>query len=140
MVVWIRGRRHETQRSCLLSLVSNRNGSAVRIIYVACPTNLTLRSANAVQTYTTLLELHRLAPETLALVPRWLREPSRFGEVGARHLLRPAVGKLSRLHRSTLWYYAERSIFAAMTAAVVAWERQRGRPIDIIYVREVICA
>ena len=63
-------------------------------------------------------------------MPRWPREPSRFGEVGARHLLRPAVGKLSRLYRSTLWYYAERSIFAAMTAAVVAWEQLRGRPID----------
>jgi glycosyltransferase involved in cell wall biosynthesis len=27
-----------------------------------------------------------------------------------------------------------------MTAAVVAWERLRGRPIDVVYVREVICA
>jgi glycosyltransferase involved in cell wall biosynthesis len=112
----------------------------MRIAYIAYPTSLSLRSANAIQTYTTLRELHRLAPSTLALVPRWLREPSRFGEVGARHLPRPAVGKLSRLHRSTLWYYAERSIFAAMTAAVVAWERLRGRPIDVVYVREVICA
>jgi glycosyltransferase involved in cell wall biosynthesis len=112
----------------------------MRIAYVACPTNLTLRSANAIQTFTTLRELRERAPATLALVPRWLHEPSRFGEVGARHLLRPAVGKLSRLHRSTLWYYAERSIFAAMTAAVIAWERLRGRPIDVVYVREVICA
>jgi glycosyltransferase involved in cell wall biosynthesis len=112
----------------------------MRIVYIACPTNLTLRSANAIQTYTTLRELRERAPDTLALVPRWLREPSRFGEVGARHLLRPAVGKLSRLHRSTLWYYAERSIFAAMTAAVVAWERLRGRPLDVVYVREAICA
>jgi glycosyltransferase involved in cell wall biosynthesis len=112
----------------------------MRIVYIACPTNLTLRSANAIQTYTTLRELRQLAPSTLALVPRWLREPSRFGAVGARHLLRPAVGKLSRLYRSTLWYYAERSVFAAMTAAVVAWEQSRGRSIDVVYVREVICA
>jgi glycosyltransferase involved in cell wall biosynthesis len=112
----------------------------MRIVYIACPTNLTLRSANAIQTYTTLRELRERAPATLALVPRWPGEPSRFGEIGARHLLRPAVGKLSRLHRSTLWYYAERSIFAAMTAVVVAWERLRGRPIDVVYVREVICA
>jgi len=112
----------------------------MRIVYIACPTNLMLRSANAIQTYTTLRELRARAPATLALVPRWLREPSRFGEVGAWHLPRPAVGKLSRLHRSTLWYYAERSIFAAMTAAVVAWERLRGRPIDVVYVREVVCA
>src|SRR4051794_21549101 len=112
----------------------------MRIVYIACPTNLTLRSANAIQTYTTLRELRRHEPATLALVPRWLGEPSRFGAVGARHLLRPAVGKLSRLYRSTLWYYAERPISAAMPAAVVAWERWRIRPIDVVYVREVICA
>jgi glycosyltransferase involved in cell wall biosynthesis len=111
-----------------------------RVCYVACPTSLTLESANAIQTYTTLRELRRLAPGTLALVPRWLREPTRFGEVGARHLPRPAVGKLSRLHPSTLWYYAERSVFAMMTAAVVAWERLRGRRVDLVYVREVVCA
>jgi len=112
----------------------------MRIAYIACPTSLTLGSANAIQTYTTLRELRRRAPDTLALVPRWLREPSRFGEVGARHLPRPAVGKLSRLYRSTLWYYAERAIFAAMTAAVVAWEWLRGRPVRAVYVREVVCA
>ncbi len=107
---------------------------------MACPTSLTLESANAIQTHTTLLELTRQAPATLALVPRWLREPSRFTEVGARHLPRPAIGKLSRLYRTTLWYYAERSIFAAMTAGAVLWERIRGRRVDVVYVREVICA
>ena len=111
-----------------------------RLCYVACPTSLTLGSANAIQTYTTLRELRRLAPETLALVPRWLGEPTRFGEVGAWHLPRPAIGKLSRLYRSTLWYYAERSVFAAMTAAVVLWQRLRRRPVDVVYVREVVCA
>lgn len=112
----------------------------MRLAYIAYPTSLTLRSANAIQTHATLGELRRLAPETLAVIPRWLHEPSRFAEVGALHLPRPAVGKLSRLHRSTLWYYAERSLFAAMAAALLAWERQRGRPVDAVYVREVICA
>ena len=112
----------------------------MRIVYIAYPTSLTLDSANAIQTHTTLRELRRLAPGTLALVPRWLREPSRFAEIGARHLPRPAVGKLSRLYRSTLWYYAERSLFAAMTAVVVGWEQLRGRPVRAVYVREVICA
>jgi glycosyltransferase involved in cell wall biosynthesis len=111
-----------------------------RLCYVACPTSLTLESANAIQTYLTLRELLRLAPSTIALVPRWLREPSRFGEVGATHLLRPAVGKLSRLYSSTLWYYAERSLFGAMTAIVVAWQRLRGRAVQVVYVREVVCA
>jgi glycosyltransferase involved in cell wall biosynthesis len=112
----------------------------MRLAYIAYPTSLTLRSANAIQTHATLSELRRQAPETLAIIPRWLREPSRFAEVGALHLPRPAVGKLSRLHRSTLWYYAERSLFAAMAAAVLAWERGRGRPVHAVYVREVICA
>jgi len=112
----------------------------IRIAYIAYPTSLTLRSANAIQTYTTLRELRARAPATLAIVPRWLGEPSRFEELGARHLQRPAVGKLSRLYRSTLWYYAERSIFAAMTAAVVLGERWRGHAIDVVYVREAICA
>ena len=76
-----------------------------RICYIAYPTSLTLQSANAIQTWTTLRELRRLRPETLALVPRWLDEVSRFGEVGAVHLPRPAIGKLSRLYRTTLFYY-----------------------------------
>jgi glycosyltransferase involved in cell wall biosynthesis len=112
----------------------------IRIAYIAYPTSLTLRSANAIQSYTTLRELRRRAPTTLAIIPRWLGEPSRFAELGARHLQRPAVGKLSRLYRSTLWYYAERSIFAAMTAAVLLGERWRGPAVDVVYVREAICA
>jgi glycosyltransferase involved in cell wall biosynthesis len=115
-------------------------GADLRLCYVAVPTSLTLRSANAIQTWTTLRELLRRAPRTVALIPRWLGEPSRFGEVGARHLPRPAVGKLSRLYPSTLWYYAERSLFAAMTAAVVLWERLRGRRVDVVYVRDTVCA
>lgn len=112
----------------------------MRIAYIAYPTSLTLRSANAIQTYTTLRELRRLAPNTLAIIPRWLREPSRFAELGAVHLPRPAIGKLSRLYRSTLWYYAERSVFAAMAALVIAGECLRGRPVQAVYVREVLCA
>jgi glycosyltransferase involved in cell wall biosynthesis len=115
-------------------------GADLRLCYVATPTSLTLQSANAIQTWTTLRELVRRAPRTLVLIPRWRRETSRFGEVGARHLPRPAVGKLSRLYPSTLWYYAERSLFAAMTAVVVSWERLRGRPIDVVYVRDAVCA
>jgi glycosyltransferase involved in cell wall biosynthesis len=119
---------------------ARRGETGPRICYVACPTSLTLESANAIQTHTTLRELTRQAPATLALVPRWLGEPSRFTEVGAWHLPRPAVGKLSRLYRTTLWYYAERSLFAIMTAGAVLWERLRGRRVGVVYVREVICA
>ena len=112
----------------------------MRIAYIAYPTSLLLASANAIQTWTTLRELRQIAPDTLVIIPRWLREPSRFSEVGAIHLPRPAIGKLSRLYRSTLWYYAERSAFAAMSAAVVWWQRRRGRPIQAVYIREVIGA
>jgi glycosyltransferase involved in cell wall biosynthesis len=73
-------------------------------------------------------------------VPRWLREPTRFDEVGAVHLLRPAVGKLSRLYRTTLWSYAERSLFAAMTAAFALLKALRGRYFDVAYVRDTVAA
>lgn len=110
------------------------------ICYIAYPTSLSLRSANAIQTWSTLRALRALHPDLLILIPRWGRESSRFDEVGAVHLPRPAIGKLSRLYRSTLWYYAERSLFAAMCAAVLALRRAGGRPVSAVYVREVICA
>ena len=105
------------------------------IAYIAYPTSLTLQSANALQTYTTLRELRARRPDTLAILPRWGREPSRFTEVGALHLPRPAIGKLSRFYRSTLLYYLEHSAFAFMSAAVLA-----KRPVEAIYVRQVVCA
>ena len=107
------------------------------IVYIAYPTSLTLASANALQTYTTLRELRARRPDTLAIIPRWGREPSRFAELGALHLPRPAIGKLSRLHKSTLLYYLEHSAFALMTAAVIAPRRQQ---VEAVYVRQVICA
>jgi glycosyltransferase involved in cell wall biosynthesis len=110
---------------------------AAMIVYIAYPTSLTLQSANALQTHTTLRELRARRPDTLAIIPRWGREPSRFAELGAMHLPRPAIGKLSRLHKSTLLYYLEHSAFAFMTAAVVARHR---REVEAVYVRQVICA
>lgn len=110
------------------------------ICYIAYPTSLNLRSANAIQTWSTLRELRALQPDMLAIIGRWDRTPSRFEDVGALHLPRPAIGRLSRLYRSTLWYYAERSVFAAMCAAVVARQQTRGRTFEAVYVREVICA
>ncbi len=107
------------------------------IVYIAYPTSLTLGSANALQTYTTLRELRARRPDTLAIIPRWGREPSRFAELGALHLPRPAIGKLSRLHKSTLLYYLEHSAFALMTAAAVA---PRRHTVEAVYVRQVICA
>ncbi|WP_129632218.1 glycosyltransferase [Candidatus Oscillochloris fontis] len=107
------------------------------IVYIAYPTSLTLQSANALQTYTTLRELRVRRPDTRAFIPRWGREPSRFEEVGACHLPRPAIGKLSRLYKSTLLYYLEHSAFALMTALRLA---PHARQIEAVYVRQVICA
>ncbi|MBC8077666.1 MAG: glycosyltransferase [Chloroflexales bacterium] len=108
-----------------------------QIVYIAYPNSLNLRSANAIQTFSTLRELKRLRPDLLALIPRRDRTPSRFGEIGATHLLSTPVGKLSRLHRSTLWYYAERSLFA-LECFVLLWAR--GWRGGVVYVREAICA
>lgn len=108
-----------------------------RIVYIAYPNSLSLRSANAIQTFTTLRELKRLRPDLLALIPRRDHTPSRFGEIGATHLPSPPVGKLSRLHRSTLWYYAERSLFALECFALLWARGWRG---GVVYVREAICA
>lgn len=107
------------------------------LCYIAYPTSLTLQSANALQTYTTLRELRARRPDTLAFIPRWGREPSRFSAVGATHLPRPAIGKLSRLHRSTLLYYLEHTLFAWMCAAALLRNRCM---IEAVYVRQVVCA
>lgn len=114
--------------------------NAMRICYVAYPNSLRLRSANAVQTHATLRALKTLAPDTLAIVPRVETGPSAFDGL-ALHLPRIGIGRLSRLYRSTLWYYAERSAYAWLVLATLLWLRlARRRCFDVIYVREVICA
>ncbi|NJP05026.1 MAG: glycosyltransferase family 4 protein [Chloroflexaceae bacterium] len=105
------------------------------LCYIAYPTSLSLQSANALQTYATVQALRQHAPDTLVLIARWNREPSRFADVGAVHLPRPAIGRLSRLHRSSLWYYLEYSAFAWMC---VPWLLKQ--PVDAIYVRQNIVA
>lgn len=112
----------------------------MRICYLAYPTSLTLQSANAIQTWTTLRELRGIAPESLALIPRKWREPSRFGEIGAVHLLRPGVGRLSKFYKTTLLYYLEHSIWAWMCLAYLLIDRLRGRRYDAIYVRQIVIA
>lgn len=110
----------------------------MKLCYLAYPTSLGLRSANAIQTWTTLRELRRLAPDTLALIPRKGREPSRFGELGAVHLPRPGIGRLSRFYKTTLLYYLEHSAWAWMCLVYLLLERLRGRRYDVIYVRQIV--
>jgi len=73
-----------------------------RLCYLAYPTSLTLQAANAIQAYLTVRELRSLCPDLLVIVPRFLREPSSFEEVGALHLPRIPIGKVSRFHHNQL--------------------------------------
>src|SRR5262245_5839322 len=68
------------------------------------------------------------------------RGPSAFEQVGAMHLPRIPIGRFSRLYRTTLLYYAERSAYALMAAGVLARMHSKGRCYEVVYVREVICA
>jgi len=118
-----------------------RSPSPSALCYLAYPTSLTLQAANAIQAYLTVRELRLLCPDLLVIVPRFLREPSAFEEVGAVHLPRIPIGKVSRFHRSAGWHYLERSVFAWMVAAFLLFRRLfRGQRYPFIYVREVICA
>jgi glycosyltransferase involved in cell wall biosynthesis len=110
------------------------------LCYVAYPNSLQLRSANAVQTHATARELRRQAPDTLVLVPRVERGASAFDAIGATHLPRIPIGRLSRLYRTTQLYYAERTAYAGLVAGLLAREQRRGRRYEVVYVREVICA
>jgi glycosyltransferase involved in cell wall biosynthesis len=122
-------------------MAAARTDNKIMICYIAYPTSLTLQSANALQTYLTLRELHARRPDTLALIPRWGFEPSRFGEVGAVHLPRLPVGKFSRLHRSMLLYYLEHSLFALACAPVLARRQAAANTrVEAIYVRQTVCA
>jgi len=108
------------------------------LVYIAYPSSLTLRSANAVQTYSTARELRALDPRVAVLIPRWARRESAFAAIGAHHLLRLPFNALSHLWRTTAWSYLERSWFALRATAWLA--RRRGRGPTVIYVRDAICA
>lgn len=112
-------------------------GPVPRIAYIAYPSSLTLRSANAVQTYATVAALRLCAPDCAAIIPRFAFRPSAFTALGATHLLRLPFNAGRHVVRSVFWSYLERTWFAfrALVHIVVA----RRRP-DVVYVRDVICA
>ena len=110
------------------------------LLYVAYPMRLDLGAANAIQTYSTVRELQRVMPGVRLVVPRWLREPSAFAELGALHLPRPAANKLSKFLPWAGWSYIERTVYAFMLLALlVAW-RLTGRRYRVLYVRDAVCA
>lgn len=110
----------------------------MKLVYTAYPSSLTLRSANAVQTYSTARELRALDPTVAVLIPRWARRESVFAEVGAQHLLRLPFNVLSHAWRTTAWSYLERSWFAWRATAWLL--RRRGAAQPVIYARDAISA
>ncbi len=110
------------------------------LLYVAYPMRLDLGAANAIQTFNTVSELRVIIPGMRLVIPRWLREPSAFSDLGALHLPRPAVNKLSKFLPWSGWSYIERTLYASMLVILlVSWRLQR-RKYKVIYVRDTVCA
>ncbi len=119
----------------------------VALLYVAYPLSLTLQAANAVQTFQTMRHLAAQAPArdaTVTLViPRWLREPSRFAEAlgpAVRHLPRIPINKLTRFWKASAFSYLERTAWSAQLLAWLGWRRLTGRGFAAIYVRDSVVA
>ncbi|HEY8598104.1 MAG TPA: glycosyltransferase [Thermomicrobiales bacterium] len=108
------------------------------LAYIAYPSSLVLRSANAVQTFSTARELREQDATTAVLIPRWAKRESAFAMIGAHHLLRLPFNVFSHLWRTTAWSYLERSWFAFRAAVWLA--RRRGAAPTVVYVRDAICA
>jgi glycosyltransferase involved in cell wall biosynthesis len=114
--------------------------NAPRIAYVAYPSSLILRSANAVQTYATVQALRAIAPDSHVLIPRFAFRASRFTDLGATHLLRLPFNAGRHLIRSVMWSYAERTWFSFRILGWLAHQRLRRTTPDVLYVRDVVCA
>jgi glycosyltransferase involved in cell wall biosynthesis len=110
------------------------------ICYVAYPTSLTLGSANAVQTYSTLRELRAQHPALQIIIPRMTKDANPFDALNVTYIPRIGIGRLSRLYKSTLWYYLERSVFAWIVLLMLWWQQRNGQQTNVIFVREVICS
>ena len=108
------------------------------LAYIAYPSSLVLRSANAVQTFSTARELRGQDPTVAVLIPRWARRESAFAAIGAHHLLRLPFNIFSHLWRTTAWSYLERSWFAFRAAFWLT--RRRGDEPTVVYIRDAICA
>jgi glycosyltransferase involved in cell wall biosynthesis len=110
------------------------------LLYIAYPMRLDLGAANAIQTYSTVRELRRILPGTQLIVPRFLREPSAFSQIGAMHLPRPAVNKLSKFIPWAGWSYIERTLYTFMLVFLLVFWRLAGRGYRVLYVRDSVCA
>lgn len=129
-----------TDRLVARAAAPDRLTAPPRIAYIAYPSSLILRSANAVQTYSTMRELRTLAPNSEALIPRFALRESRFTEIGAIHLLRLPFNAGRHLIRSVIWSYVERTWFSVRVLGWLARRRLSHSAPDILYVRDIVCA
>lgn len=110
------------------------------ILYLAYPTSLALKSANALQTYNMVRALKRLTSVRL-VVPRLPGRPSRFEELDAIHLPRVPFNVVSNLVRWPLWPFLERATYSWFVRLYLALDRQAGPDkLEAIYVRDVVVA
>ncbi len=112
-------------------------GPVPRIAYVAYPSSLTLRSANAIQTYATVAALRSCAADCAVILPRFAFRPSAFVALGATHLLRLPFNAGRHVIRSVFWSYLERTWFACRVLVHIIVTRRRPH---VVYVRDIICA
>ncbi len=111
-----------------------------RIAYVAYPSSLTRRAANAVQTYATCAALQAIAPRFELIVPRFAFRPSDFTEIGATHVLRIPFNVGRNILPTIGWSYAERTWFAARVLVRLVRRRLTGNAAEVIYVRDAVTA
>lgn len=139
---WARGFSSHEIAAKLLDFYRTVTAPVKGFVYVAYPSSLVLKSANAIQTFTTCRELRRLSPASLVLLPRLPGKPSRFEEIGAHHLLRWPFNVFNNLKplRVIPWSYLERTFFAFEVGLTLLFRRLTGRKTRFIYVRDVICA
>lgn len=126
----------------LLAFYERICGKGKSLAYVAYPSSLMLKSANAIQTFSTCRELRQLAPDTVVLLPRLPGRASRFEEIGAQHLWRIPFNYFNNFKslKNVPWSYVERTFFTLLVVSYLVYRRISGRAIKTIYVRDVICA
>ena len=106
----------------------------MKLTYVAY-SPLDLQSANSIQTFNTCraLDAH-LGSDLTVIVPRFgSREQAPPFRVV--RIPRVPLNKFSRLYRTALWSYLERTVYAWLASLFI-----RTHPADLIYARDVICA
>lgn len=106
----------------------------MKLTYVAY-SRLDLESANSIQTFNTCRALAaKLGGDLTALVPQ-TGSKGQSAPFQVVRIPRVPINKLSRVIRSALWSYLERTVYAWIAVMYLLFHRA-----DIVYVRDIICA